>query len=660
MEEEILALIELEGCPEGPLFRPDVPVRHVEEGFLAGWENPLGRGASQWFVLYEGGRALLAQCSNSTGTFDQCLVTGDLLWADYSVEARIRQMPGIAIGHSPDLEFEPTFNSGRRYPVYESGLVARLKDVRHYYFYGIREWKKLVLYRRSDLEFVDMVAVDFPCDPKRYYYLKMGVQGKRIACYVDGELAFEVQDDAYPTGKAGIRSCAECRYDNVRVTTSRQAYNFYISRRRAEEEEVEKLKERYPKPVLWREIGMGEWGSRFLKFGRISRGNWRILVAQAGDSSLTCLTALDVEGEILWQRGRPDPSSSGAAEFQVGDIDGDGVDDVVCVWDGAIVVLDGSTGEEMASRPLPYGSRREGYDFRRIPRPGHIYLGHFLEPGGRKQILVKGPHYRGAWLFDSDLSELWSKPDIWFGHHLAVYDMDRDGREEALVGYQVVNAEGEVLFAMERSESLTQPFHVDCMTPGPISGDPEEPPMVAMACGPLGYVLMDGRGKIVAQDPLGHAQTLMTGNYRPDLSGLETWVCTRWGNYGIRALYSSRGERLFTFQPDYGENAGPPVNWSGDGEELALHWTSPRCFGLFDAYGRKVVEIPDIDPTDGWVARAQDLVSDPRDELIFWNERTIRIYTQESPFPGGRIYAPIRRWHQQSGGYLSEPAWAEY
>jgi len=654
----VLARIDLKGCPEGPIFRPDVPVRTVERKYFAGWENPLGRGASQWSVLYDEGRAVLAQCSNSTGTFDQCLVTGDFLWADYSVEARIRQMPGIAIGHSPDLEFEPTFNSGRRHPVYESGLVARLRDVRHSYFYGIREWTKLVLYRRSDLEFADLAAVDFLCDPKRYYHLKMEVQEKRIACYVDGKLAFEVQDDAYPTGKAGIRSCAECRYDEVRVTSSEQAYGFYIARRKAEEEELEKLKERYPKPVLWREIGMGAYGSRSLKFGRIG-GAPGIFVAQAGDSGVTCLTALNLKGEIIWQRGEPDPSSSGAAEFQVGDIDGDGADDVVCVWDGALVVLDGKTGEEVASRPLPYGSRREGYDFRRIPRPGHIYLGHFLEPGGRRQILVKGPQYRGAWLFDSDLSEIWSKPDIWFGHHLAVYDMDGDGREEAIVGYQVVNAEGEVLFAMERSEFLTQPFHVDCMTPGPISGDPEEPPMVAMACGPLGYVLMDGKGKIVAQDPLGHAQTLMTGNYRPDLPGLETWVCTRWGNYGIRALYSSRGERLFTFQPDYGENAGPPVNWSGDGEELALHWTSPQCFGLFDAYGRKVVEIPDIDPAGGWTARAQDLVGDPRDELIFWNERTIRIYTQEGPFEGERIYAPIRRWYQQSGGYLSEPAWKE-
>jgi len=146
---------------------------------------------------------------------------------------------------------------------------------------------------------------------------------------------------------------------------------------------------------------------------------------------------------------------------------------------------------------------------------------------------------------------------------------------------------------------------------------------------------------------------------------LEIWVGNRWGSYGILTLLSGNGEKLFSFEPDNISQGGPPANWSGDGEELMFLATSREALGLFDAWGRKVVKFPEDVPFDrgfyhtrGRQYLAQNVIGDARDELILVDREAIYIFTQDTPFEGKRIYAPVRERRLEIP-VVSLPGWEE-
>jgi rhamnogalacturonan endolyase len=72
-----------------------------------------------------------------------------------------------------------------------------------------------------------------------------------------------------------------------------------------------------------------------------------------------------------------------------------------------------------------------------------------------------------------------------------------------------------------------------------------------------------------------------------------------------------------------------------------------------------VVLLPDDGHPD-LCAEALDLTGDARDELVVWDRDRIFIYTQDRPFRGERIYAPIRLPHHNMSNYRADeslPAW---
>ena len=160
-------------------------------------------------------------------------------------------------------------------------------------------------------------------------------------------------------------------------------------------------------------------------------------------------------------------------------------------------------------------------------------------------------------------------------------------------------------------------------------------------------------GTLKCQHKFGHVQGIYAGNFRPDLPGLEMWMGNRWGNYGILNLVSGQGEPLARCEPDNRSQGGPAVNWHDDGEELMFISTRRAAFGLYDAWGRKVVTpicdgVPDA--VSGGIV--EHVTGDARDEITYVHEGAIYIVTQDTPYPAGeRIYAPTRRFD------FSEPGW---
>lgn len=83
---------------------------------------------------------------------------------------------------------------------------------------------------------------------------------------------------------------------------------------------------------------------------------------------------------------------------------------------------------------------------------------------------------------------------------------------------------------------------------------------------------------------------------------------------------------------------------------------------MIDGDLRRVVMFPDDGHPD-LCAYVTDVTGDSRDEVILWNREQVWIYTQDHPFSGKRIYAPVRNPHYNESNYrtaVSLPAWHDY
>jgi rhamnogalacturonan endolyase len=173
---------------------------------------------------------------------------------------------------------------------------------------------------------------------------------------VDGKLVLEASDSEILKGKAGLTAEAPTRYQDFAVTAQAPAANAIQARIRAREAELAQLRASNPLPKLWKRFNTPGFGAgRNVRFGHLDGdGVPDMLIAQNvphvhGDAfdGISCLTAVNLDGKMLWQSGRPDPRNTlltNDTPFQIHDIDGDGRDEVVLVRDFKLKILDGRTG----------------------------------------------------------------------------------------------------------------------------------------------------------------------------------------------------------------------------------------------------------------------------------------------------------------------------
>ena len=62
---------------------------------------------------------------------------------------------------------------------------------------------------------------------------------------------------------------------------------------------------------------------------------------------------------------------------------------------------------------------------------------------------------------------------------------------------------------------------------------------------------------------------------------------------------------------------------------------------MIDGRLRRAVMFPEDGHPD-LAANVLNLTGDPRDEIVLWDQERVWIYTQDRPFQGNRIYAPVR------------------
>jgi len=612
------------------------------EGNRGRWYESTNRRG--WMVIEDDGRHRMIQTDSADTKLVKKLVTGDPLWTNYILSVRL----------------QPFRDDGF------VGIMFRYDTSRTNYRFGFDEGKYLRIIKDDHETHHTIAEIPFEYSLERIYELQVKVEGDHIVACVDGELRFDIKDDSYARGRVGIAAQVPAAFDEVQVTSEESVYTTYIQTRDQEQRELDELREQYPKPVLLKQIDTKGFGvGRHVRFGHLtSKDRLDVVLAQniklrpeQDDLTTTrCLTALDLDGNVLWQFGEPSSvPDAGLATcdvpFQIYDIDGDGKDEVLCIKNFKLYILNGQDGSVKSVMPLPMNPEHENR-YGRLAGDS-IIIANFRGEPRPSDIVIKN-RYKQVWAYDNQFNLLWTQKLQNTGHFAIPYDFDGDGRDDLFIGYALISPDGEIKWSKDWRD------HTDEIAIGPFDPNREDV-QIALVCGEEGFNILSPDGEVLHRDHLGHAQRLSAAKFRGDIEGLQFYVITFWGNPGIISLHDCTGKKLLSFEPTTTGNVLNPVNWTGNGTELALLSGSIKHGGMIDGHGRTVVIFPD-DGHPELCAEALDLTGDARDEIVLWDMERMWIYTQDKPFHGDRIYKPVRYPHYNASDYRAEislPGWEE-
>jgi rhamnogalacturonan endolyase len=620
---------------------------------LGPWENAICY-QDAWLVGDEDGVPYVEQhlINDLPQIMNPLFVTGDPEWGDYTVEARVKPLSLASW----------------------AGVVFRYATNRHYYLFALADGKEAQLSVRLPLETAYRAAqwrslgkVPFRYDSRAYHTLRVENDGPKIRAFIDGKKVLEASDGELTRGKTGLAAQIPARYQDFKVTTCPATRQAIEDRVKDRESELGKLRAEYPVPRLWKKFATPGFGAgRNVRFGDLDGdGQMDMLIAQniprvAGDAwdQISALTAVTLDGKVLWKLGRADPRNgllTNDTPFQIHDIDGDGRNDVVMIRDFKLQVLDGRTGKVKRSMwmpPMPENAKVKPYE---MYSGDSIVFANLTGKSGRRDMLLKD-RYRHFWAISRDFKPLWKGEDD-TGHYPFPFDVDGDGRDELFIGHSMWDHTGQRRWSHDGKLQ----DHVDAVAVGNFTGDPKKPPRVYWSSSDESFLMLDLEGNILKHVRVGHTQTAAVGKFRPDLPGLQYITTNFWRNPGIISLFDADGNLLTQAEPIHSGSPTLPVNWRGDGNELVLLSGSLREGGMIDGQLRRVVMFPD-DGHPEMAAAVLDLTGDPRDEIVLWDQDNVWIYTQDRPPPSPRVYAPVRNPRYNDSNYrasVSLPGWKE-
>jgi len=413
-------------------------------------------------------------------------------------------------------------------------------------------------------------------------------------------------------------------------------------------------------PRLVRKIEFGEYGSKVIRLGDLDGdGRVDLLLVQAkapeGEDKtiITCLTAVTLDGEVLWQIGKPDLRNNyfaGDFPVQIHDLDRDGKVEVIYIPDekNELHIVEGRTGREIRKVQLA-----GGHD---------TILFADLDGAGHPRDLVVKDRYKSFWVYDKDFNLKWSRLDGNTGHYPIEHDFNRDGKDELLVGYTLYDGRGRERWSLPGFD-LQQ--HNDATFIEDMDGDGRSELAIATSRDAL---LVDADGKILFRKPMQHCQHALIGKFRKDLPGKQAFYISRniagvridlaRPNEGLRyaqtAMFTKAGEELWSATENIWYTGCLRMdNWTGDpGQQHVLLYSRgffPPC--LMDGHGKAIAVFPFppaiVEPGKGpggkdlyedYYVHHVSCWGDEREEVLVFNQKQLWIYTNAALLEKARLY----------------------
>jgi hypothetical protein len=462
-------------------------------------------------------------------------------------------------------------------------------------------------------------------------YATITLRRNKVSTILNDSINMHAESLPNQSGRIGLISDLPANFYRVEVKLLKGEQRKLSRKKRQFQRRENLVLGDYPQMVRWKAFETADFGTdQNIRLGDLTGdGNKEILFVRPSSdgADVRCLTAMDLDGEVLWQFGNPGPSApSGGAELpvQIHDLDGDGAREVIFISEGKIHVLSGRGGALIRQVGVPDGRRIRSMIFGDLLGTGKDNC---MVLSDRKSILL---------VLNDQLELLWKKETL-SGAEPVVHDLDGDGKSEVLMGYSVFDPEGILKFDVGA-------FIGDVcngVTVNELNIRQRTVPCLIYAAGDWGLIYFDYNGNLLKQNIMGHVQYASVGNFNAELPGLEVVTSNYWGSDGLIHLVGSGGEIKGDFLPRCGLCRCQPINWKGDGEEFILTSTDSIQGGMFNALGQLAVAFPD----DGHPVTCylvQDLTGDTRDELILWDQQRLWIYTQEDNPRMGNTYAPHR------------------
>lgn len=570
-----------------------------------------------WRIVEHGGqRAMHQTYKNSFPHYHPMIVTGDPAWRDYRIET----------------EITPRTNERM------AGVVFRYRNDRCYYFAGMDGERAVIKrvnhatgFRQPDEE----VLAEAPANWKPGDTIPIAVEarGSALSATING-LALAAEDKTFPEGRVALTADRDTLFHAITVRASGEEIDRVNAAIAAREAGEAALQAANPKMTLWKTIDLKDFGAaRNIRFGDLDGdGQLDILLGQVvhhgpkdRNSELSCLTAITVDGKVLWQIGEPDPwkyDLTNDVAFQIHDLDGDGRNEVVYTMNMEIIVADGATGETKYKTPTPETPPNTKTEHAKFPRIlGDSLFFCDLRGTGRDADIILKDRYLSLWALNDRLEPLWSA-QCNTGHYPYAYDIDGDGHDELMMAYTLYNADGTVRWSLdERIQDHADGVAIVSFLPG-------EKPKLLCAASDEGMFFADMEGNITEHHYLGHVQNPAIADFRPDLPGLEAVSINFWGNQGIVHFFDAKQRIYHDFEPAQHGSMCLPINWTGEPGEFWILSANVEEGGLFDGWGRRVVRFP-ADGHPDMCNAAVDLTGDAREEIVVWDPAELWIYTQD-------------------------------
>lgn len=317
-----------------------------------------------------------------------------------------------------------------------------------------------------------------------------------------------------------------------------------------------------------------------------------------------CATAFSLDGELLWQIGDPgynSPDFDGELPAQIYDIDKDGKNELIIIMNNELLILDGKTSGVKKRAPLP-----DTYACDSITIAD-------LEGSGYAQNIIIKNKYSKMWAFDINLNILWTFEGN-IGHCPVVYDINDDGRDEIIAGYNVLDGTGTLLWKAD------MPKHANSVCVCDLYKNGES---VILICGPdIHAYSADG---VLLWKLEETARNVAVGSFRTNTDTNDILILD------TLSLFDSKGG--FLYEKNETVYLPTPVNnFDGKGQTLiAGHKKEDICTTLYDGYMRAVYTLP----TFGNIV-CGDLLGSGISQVIIYNDDTAEIYSYaETDFTSG-------------------------